>query len=302
MGEALREAGVNTDNLTEESKRLEQEMAQLRNEQDQAADSAESFGEQAGAAFEAISSAILAAGISDRLRELESVGALDDQQKREYHNTLELLKTTMPDLADKIDTVNDSIEGGLPAVEAAVTDWQKLAEQQAKQEFATELQQELAEALKEQMWNEQQLTAAKTKGKAASDNQAEAYRRLLSALNMTEEQFKSYYGTVQDVPWRFMSEEVQQARFDYLEYGKQLQEADADQRRYAATLEQTSLPWCRTIRNCRTPWPRPPRVSAPWLQISISRPTKWPSMWPIWSRIWISARRQSRRPYRPRHY
>ena len=37
MGEALREAGVNTDNLTEESKRLEQEMARLRNEQEQAA-------------------------------------------------------------------------------------------------------------------------------------------------------------------------------------------------------------------------------------------------------------------------
>jgi len=72
MGEALREAGVNTDNLTEESKRLEQEMARLRNEQDQAADSAESFGEQAGAAFEAISSAILAAGISDKLREIGS--------------------------------------------------------------------------------------------------------------------------------------------------------------------------------------------------------------------------------------
>lgn len=83
MGEALREAGVNTDNLTEESKRLEQEMARLRNEQEQAADSAESFGEQAGAAFEAISSAILAAGISDKLREIgsaymETVKTADD--------------------------------------------------------------------------------------------------------------------------------------------------------------------------------------------------------------------------------
>lgn len=176
----------------------------------------------------------------DRLRKLESVGELDDQQKREYHNTLELLKTTMPDLADKIDTVNDSIEGGLPAVEAAVTDWQKLAEQQAKQEFAAELQQELAEALKEQMRNQQQLTAAQIKGDDAVRKQSEAYGRLLSALNMTEEQFKSYHGTVQDVPWRFMSEEVHQARSDYLEYGKQLQEAETDQRRYAAALEQTA--------------------------------------------------------------
>ena len=175
----------------------------------------------------------------DRLRELEVVGQMDDQQKQEYHNTLELLKATMPELADKIDTVNDSIEGGLPAIEAAVTDWQKLAEQQAKQEFAAELQQELASALKEQMRNEQQLSAARKTGEIALENQSAAYNRLLSALGMTEEQFKSYYGTVQDIPWRSMSQEVQQARNDYLEYGKQVREAETDQRRHAAALEQS---------------------------------------------------------------
>ena len=175
----------------------------------------------------------------DRLRELESVGELDDEQKREYHNTLELLKATMPELADKIDTVNDTIEGGLPAVEAAVTDWQKLAEQQAKQEFAADLQQELAGAIKEQMRNQQQLTAAQIKGDEAARKQSEAFSSLLSSLGMTEEQFKSYYGTVQDIPWRSMSKEVQQARTDYLEYGKQVQEAETDQRRYAAAVEQS---------------------------------------------------------------
>lgn len=70
MGDALREAGVDTDHLADESRRLGQEISDLRDEQEQAADGAESFGDRTVAAFDAMASAIVAAGIVDKLKEI----------------------------------------------------------------------------------------------------------------------------------------------------------------------------------------------------------------------------------------
>ena len=176
----------------------------------------------------------------DRLKELQSAGQMDDAQKKEYHQTLELLVQTMPELADKINLTTDAIEGGIPALEKATEDWSRYAEEQAKQEYMAELRQELVDATKEQYKNELSLTNAKIKEQNAVKKQNEAYNQLLSALGMTEEQFRSYYGTVEDVPWRSVSEEVRQARADYIEYGKQVEEAANDQRVLEKALEESS--------------------------------------------------------------
>lgn len=175
----------------------------------------------------------------DRLRELESVGEMDEAQKKEYHNILELLVDTMPELADKIDLVNNTIEGGLPALEKATNDWEKLAEQQAKQEYAEELQQNLADAIKERTKNEISLTAAQTKGENASRKQQQAYSDLLKELGLTDEQFRSIYNTVEDLPWRSMSEDVRQLRSDYIEYGKEVRQAADEERVLSKALEES---------------------------------------------------------------
>jgi len=70
MGDALQEAGVDTNNLEKESKRLEAEMGDLKKQQDEAADGAQSFGAQSSAAFNAVSEAIAAAGIAAALHEI----------------------------------------------------------------------------------------------------------------------------------------------------------------------------------------------------------------------------------------
>lgn len=176
----------------------------------------------------------------EKLRELESVGEMDEQQKRTYHNTLELLKATMPELADKIDTVNNTIEGGIPALEEATAAWEKLAEQQARQEYVDELRGNVVKATKEQIKNETALTAAEIKADNARKKQAESYQQLLTALGMTEDQFKSYYGTVQDVPRFFVSDQVKDARKAYLEYGKEIQQAERDQRNLTEAISQSS--------------------------------------------------------------
>lgn len=80
MGNALREAGVDTNNLTGESQRLESEMQQLKEAQEQVAEEAEEMGEGMVSAMDAAASALAAAGIVEGLKKIvdafkECVGA-----------------------------------------------------------------------------------------------------------------------------------------------------------------------------------------------------------------------------------
>ncbi len=69
-GDALKEAGVDTANLTEESKRLEEEMGALKDQQEETAKNAQTFGDKAVQAFEAAGNALIAAGIMDGLKKV----------------------------------------------------------------------------------------------------------------------------------------------------------------------------------------------------------------------------------------
>lgn len=176
----------------------------------------------------------------DRLKELQSAGQMDDAQKKEYHQTLELLVQTMPELADKINLTTDAIEGGIPALEKATEDWSRYAEEQAKQEYMVELRQELVDATKEQYKNELSLTNAKIREQNAAKKQADTYQQLLAAVGMTDEKFKETYGTVEGMPWQRMSQEVQDICADYYEYEAQIEEAANDQRVLEKALEESS--------------------------------------------------------------
>ncbi len=70
MAASLRKAGVDTSDLEQESKRLAQELDALKKEQEQASDGAATFGETASAAFNAISEALIVAGIAEGLHEI----------------------------------------------------------------------------------------------------------------------------------------------------------------------------------------------------------------------------------------
>lgn len=59
----------------------------------------------------------------ERLKEMEAAGLDTDEKMREYHSTLLRLKEIMPELADMIDTENDKIRGGIPALEDRMTAW-----------------------------------------------------------------------------------------------------------------------------------------------------------------------------------
>ena len=70
MGTSLREAGVDTGNLEKESERLGAEMADLKKKQEDAAESAKSFGQESNQAITAVGDALAAAGIAAALHEI----------------------------------------------------------------------------------------------------------------------------------------------------------------------------------------------------------------------------------------
>lgn len=70
MGAALRDAGVDTNNLERESARLGSAIEELKGQQEDAAQGAEDFSETSTSAFEAVSQALVSAGIAAGLKEI----------------------------------------------------------------------------------------------------------------------------------------------------------------------------------------------------------------------------------------
>lgn len=70
MGNELREAGVDTDNLADKSKELAEKQKELAEQNLKAAEAAKSYGVESVNAFEAVGSALVAAGIVKGLKEL----------------------------------------------------------------------------------------------------------------------------------------------------------------------------------------------------------------------------------------
>ncbi len=98
-----------------------------------------------------------------RLDELGAKTSLTNAESQEYHNILQLLCDTVPDLAASIDLETDSIEGGTEALRAQTEAWKKNAEEQARQQAYQNLMSEYNDVLVEQAENSLRLTEAQMK-------------------------------------------------------------------------------------------------------------------------------------------
>lgn len=70
MDSALKEAGIDTNDLSGESKRLSAQIGDLKEQEEAAAEGAEDFGEESVSAFTAVSEALATAGIAKALKEI----------------------------------------------------------------------------------------------------------------------------------------------------------------------------------------------------------------------------------------
>ncbi len=114
----------------------------------------------------------------DRLDQLGAKTSLTSAESTEYHNILQLLCETVPDLAESIDLTTDSIEGGTDALREQTEAWQKNAEAQAYQEAYQNLMGEYNEVLVEQAENSLRLTEAQNKLRAMEEERTDVLRQM----------------------------------------------------------------------------------------------------------------------------
>lgn len=173
-----------------------------------------------------------------KLEAIEAATGGNTAGNTEYHDTLARLSALVPGLADDIDLETDSIKGGTEALRQHTDAYVADAKAQARQDYLNTLYEKYRDVLSESAENEVKLNAAKAKVEKSNASMATSYDKLLAILGMTDEQFKLTYGTVQDIPWRSMGEDVQQLRSEYLSYSADLVTARREVENYTEAIAQ----------------------------------------------------------------
>ena len=161
----------------------------------------------------------------DRLDELGAKTSLTSAESTEYHNILQLLCDTVPDLAGSIDLTTGSIEGGTEALRAQTEAWKENAEAQAYQEAYQNLMGEYNAVLVEQAENSLRLTEAQNKLMGNEERLAELREKQLD-MGMTDAAWSEEY--------RELSEEIN--RLD-----DEVYKGRAAVSQYAAAVEDGSI-------------------------------------------------------------
>ena len=173
-----------------------------------------------------------------KLEAIEAATGGNTTGNTEYHDTLARLSALVPGLADDIDLETDSIKGGTEALRQHANAYADDVKAQARQEYLNGIYEQYNDVLVESAANEAKLAAAQAKVEKANAGMATSYDKLLAILGMTDEQFKLTYGTVQDIPWRSMGEDVQQLRSEYLSYSADLVTARREVENYTEAIAQ----------------------------------------------------------------
>ena len=173
-----------------------------------------------------------------KLEAIEAATNGNTDGNAEYHDTLARLSVLVPSLADDIDLDTNSIKGGTAALRQHTDAYVADAKAQARQEYLNTLYDQYNNVLVESAENETKLATAQAKVEKSNAGMSAAYDKLLTTLGLTDEQFKLTYGTVEDLPWRTMSEDVQQLRTEYMGYSDDLVTARREVENYTAAVEQ----------------------------------------------------------------
>ena len=176
-----------------------------------------------------------------KLEEMGDYAKLSADDQQEYRNVLTLLCDLMPDLAGYIDTTTGEIQGGTTALRGYAKAWQDSAKAQAYQEFMSDVSQQYNDVTKELYQNQLKLTEAQTKGEAASKGMDETYKKLLSTLGMTDDEFQKTYGSVSAIAGVHLdpeiADEVMDLRDSYEEYSNQQLEAAENEKVYQQAVD-----------------------------------------------------------------
>ena len=176
----------------------------------------------------------------DRLEEIEAATGGNVSQNQEYHDILQLLVRTVPELADSIDLETNSIEGGTAALREHIDAWKENAETQARQEYMNSLMDEYGGVLMEAEENQINLTAAKIKErditKKLEDAQAQM-NKLWEEASVEAERQNREYGTLISAG-DLMGQEYYDLQNKISNYNQELYDCQRTQKNLTKAIEE----------------------------------------------------------------
>lgn len=110
MGDALKEAGVDMDDLGQSSAKLSTRIDALKKEQEEATQQAQNFGSQATQAFGAVHEAIAAAGIATALKEIYQYYAECSQAAMDFESAITGVAKTTDLTEEELSAMSDSVK------------------------------------------------------------------------------------------------------------------------------------------------------------------------------------------------
>lgn len=137
LGNALSEVGVDTSNLQRESERLQSQIGALRQEQVEATEAAQSFGEKASSAMINLNDMIVAAGIGEALSQI--AGAFKDATDAavEYESAITGVYKTVNGTDEQLAAISDEIMEMATEMPATTTEIAAVAEAAGQLGIAT---------------------------------------------------------------------------------------------------------------------------------------------------------------------
>lgn len=145
MGEALRSAGVDTDNLTQESKRLATEIEGVKTKQqgvidslDEGGSSARFFGDESVAAVEGVQQALVAAGLAQLFREIGEAMVECAEESIEFESAITGVYKTVDGSEEQLAAIRSDIKELATDIPATTEEISAVAEAAGQLGIATD--------------------------------------------------------------------------------------------------------------------------------------------------------------------
>ena len=189
MGDALKEAGVDMDDLGQSSARLTNRIDALKKEQEEVAEGAQTFGNKASQAFSTVHEAIVAAGIATALKEVYEYFADCAQASMDFESAMTGVAKTTDLTDDELSAMSDAIKEMSTEIPATTEELAAIAESAGQLGIHKESLLDFTEIM----------AMLGTSTNMTADEAATSLSRLANITGMSQEDFDRLGATIVDL-------------------------------------------------------------------------------------------------------
>lgn len=189
LGDSLKEAGVDMDDLGQSSTQLTNRIDALKKEQEEVAEGAQTFGNKASQAFGAVHEAIVAAGIATALKEVYEYFADCAQASMDFESAMTGVAKTTDLTDDELSAMSDAIKEMSTEIPATTEELAAIAESAGQLGIHKESLLDFTEIM----------AMLGTSTNMTADEAATSLSRLANITGMSQEDFDRLGATIVDL-------------------------------------------------------------------------------------------------------